>query len=339
MNNFSYFRRFVMNGNIHKCRLIFVIALLFLAGHCYAQPVPGEAENIPYLITFGKGGKTSWGDDDFSQTFFFTIPVDYRNPFYIRVFDPDTGGEHDEINGYWDTRMMYSVYGGAGCYTHEDAKAIDPVGNYKSGTLLYSRTFGNDPQYDNKWYTFGPINPAEGEFVEKYQSYFFKIICDGISGDDGNCYRYFLSREPDANRPIEGANAFTYEYTFRTWNDTTNVMHIYPFVDTACVYVKVMNFDWDDDGTILAVSEVRKGQMLKVSGEDNWTEDRITVDPREINKSYDLQLHKRKDVLVRNNNVVIRVENQYGEILKFYSVPIGGIPVYNPKIAVTKQKK
>ncbi|MDX9930010.1 MAG: hypothetical protein RBS37_09200 [Bacteroidales bacterium] len=327
--------------NKHTIYISLVIPALILAAgtKAWAQPVPGEVENIPYLITFGKDGQTSWGDDDFSQTFFFTIPLDYRQPFYIRVFDPDIGGEHDEINGYWDTRMLYSVYGGAGCYTHEEARGIDPTGNYKSGTLLYSRAFVMEERYDNQWYTFGPINPTEGEFVERYQSYFFKIVCDGVSGDDGNTYRYFLSREAEANRPIEGANAFTYEYTFRMWNDTTNVMHIYPFVDTMCVFVKVVNFDWDSDGTILAVSEVRKGQLLKISAEDEWAEDRITVDPREINKSYDFQFHKRKDFLVRNNNVVVRVENQYGDVLKFFTVPIGGIPVYNPRINVVKKNK
>lgn len=316
--------------------LITGVLLVLTGSSAFAQPVPGEAENIPYLMTFGKEGQTSWGDDDFSQTFFFTIPVGYKEPFYIRVFDPDTGGEHDELNGIWNTRMTYSIYGGTGSYTHDDAKGINPTGNYKSGTLLYSRTFGSEPTYDNKWYTFGPLNPTEGELVEQYQSYVFKIICDGVAGDDGNMYRYFLSREAEANRPIEGANAFTYEYSFRLWNDTTNVMHIYPFIDTGCIYVKVMNFDWDTDGNILAVSEFRKGQLLKVSGEDEWIDDRINVDPREIGKSYDFQFHKRKDFLVRNNNVVIRVENQYGELLKFYSAPIGGIPVYKPEMALRK---
>jgi hypothetical protein len=317
--------------------LLAILAFTFASSvTSMAQPVPGIDENIPYLMTFGKDGKTSWGDDDFSQTFFFQIPLDYKEPFYIRVFDPDTGGEHDEINGTWNTRMLYSVYGGAECYSHENAKGIDPTGNYKSGTLLFSRAFGMDQAHDNKWYTFGPINPAEGEYVSKWNSYVFKIICDGVSGDDGNTYRYFLSRDANGNRPIEGANAFTYEYSFRMWNDTENVMHIYPFVDSACIFVKIWNFDWDSDGTILAISEVRKGQELKISGEDEWAEDRITVLPEEKERSYDFQFHKRKDFLVRNNNVVVRVENQYGEMLPFFSAPLGGIPVYKPQMGLNK---
>jgi hypothetical protein len=312
---------------------IFVFAFSLISS---GQPVPGVDENIPYLMTFGKDGKTSWGDDDFSQTFFFQIPLEYKEPFYIRVFDPDTGGEHDEINGIWNTRMLYSVYGGAECYSHEDAKGIDPTGNYKSGTLLFSRAFGVDPAYDNKWYTFGPINPSEGEYVSKWNSYVFKIVCDGVSGDDGNTYRYFLSRDANGNRPIEGANAFTYEYSFRMWNDTTNVMHIYPFVDSACIFVQIRNFDWDSDGTILAISEVRQGQELKVSGEDEWAEDRIIVLEKEKERSYDFQFHKRKDFLVRNNNVVVQVRNQYGESLPFFSAPLGGIPVYKPQMGLNK---
>ncbi|MDZ7634226.1 MAG: hypothetical protein U5L72_07205 [Bacteroidales bacterium] len=46
-----------------------------------AQEVPGPDENVPFLITFGPKAATSWGDDDFSQTFFFTLPKDYKDPF------------------------------------------------------------------------------------------------------------------------------------------------------------------------------------------------------------------------------------------------------------------
>ena len=35
---------------------------------------------------------------------------------------------------------------------------------------------------------------------------------------------------------------------------------------------------------------------------------------------------------INNNNVVLTVQNQYGEMLPFFVIPIGGVPVYNPKI-------
>jgi len=317
-----------------------ILMSLFGLQDIYSQPVPGQDENIPFLVTFGKDGETSWGDDDFSQTWFFAIPKDYKGRFYIRVFDPDTGGENDEQKGEWNTRTLFSVYGGKGVdpEINEDSRGIQPTGTYKSGTLLASRIFGNDRQYDNKYYTFGPFNPSEGDFSEKW-GYLFKVIADGISGDDGNLYRYFLSREPNSDVPIEGANAFTYEYTFRMWNNTKSVSHIYPFVDEGVIYVKQKNFDWDDDGTILVVSRVRKGITVPISNEDNWVESRIGVEPEEVNSSLDFQFHKKQESLVRNNNVVVSLENQRGDNLKFFSAPIGGVPVYQAKILVRQKNQ
>lgn len=320
---------------------LFLFILSAVPAGMNAQEVPGPDENIPSLITFGKeGGVTSWGDDDFSQTFFFALPKDYKDPFYIRVYDPDTGGKTDELNNFWNTRMMYSIYGGKGCYTHEEANGISPTGNYKSGTLLATRTFGMDNKLDERWYTFGPFNPADGEYYPKFLSNIFKIVCDGISGDDGNLYRYAISRRPDANVPIDGANAFTYEYTFRMWNnnDTSFVSHIYPFIDSGCVYIQMRNFDWDDDGDFIVVSVERKGQVMPLSGDDVWETSRMPILEGEIGKSLDFRFYKKKGDLVRNNNVVISVQNQYGENLPFFSAPIGGVPVYKPRIKVVPKK-
>ncbi|HNT93115.1 MAG: hypothetical protein H6545_05805 [Bacteroidales bacterium] len=320
---------------------LFLFILYAVPAGMNAQEVPGPDENIPFLITFGKeGGVTSWGDDDFSQTFFFALPKDYKDPFYIRVYDPDTGGKTDELNNFWNTRMMYSIYGGKGCYTHEEANGISPTGNYKSGTLLATRTFGMDNKLDERWYTFGPFNPADGEYYPKFLSNIFKIVCDGISGDDGNLYRYAISRRPDANVPIDGANAFTYEYTFRMWNnnDTSFVSHIYPFIDSGCVYIQMRNFDWDDDGDFIVVSVERKGQVMPLSGDDVWETSRMPILEGEIGKSLDFRFYKKKGDLVRNNNVVISVQNQYGENLPFFSAPIGGVPVYKPRIKVVPKK-
>lgn len=326
-----------------KIKYIVLSVIILISGgmrFLYGQPVPGQDENIPLLVTFGKAGETSWGDDDFSQTWFFAIPKEYKGRFYIRVFDPDTGGENDEQKGEWNSRTLYSIYGGKGVDSeiNEDSRGIQPTGNYKSGTLLASKVFANDRQYDNKYYTFGPFNPAEGDYSEKW-GYIFKVIADGISGDDGNLYKYFLSREPNSDVAIEGANAFTYEYTFRMWNNIKSVSHIYPFIDEGVIYVKQKNFDWDDDGKILVVSRVRKGITVPISNEDEWAESRLGVEPGEINSSLDFQFHKKQEFLVRNNNVVISLENQRGDNLKFFSAPIGGVPKYDPKITVRKIEK
>jgi hypothetical protein len=317
----------------------FQIILVLLATGLKAQPVPAGDENIPYLMTFGPKAETSWGDDDFSQTFFFLIPKSFSQPVYIRVFDPDISGSTDELNGVFDTRMTYSIYGGKDCFSNKDAQETQPAGNYKSGNLLASKTFGNQPEYDNKWYTFGPFNPSEGEYVQKFDGYIFKVICDGISGDDGNLYRYYLSTKIDENKAVEGANAFAYEYSFRMWDDPAEVSHIYPYVDDRTLSVKLSNFDWDSDGFIRTVSVARKGQLSKVSDQDNWVDDEFAIAPEERNTSLDIQFIKRKNPPVKNNNVVVNVRNQYGDLLPFFVIPIGGVPKYKSSVVGKKMTK
>ena len=327
--------------NINKTIFAGLILCLSSFPGVNAQPVPGQDENIPFLVTFGKDGDRGWGDYNFSQTWFFAIPKDFKDRFYIRVFDPDTGGENDEQKGEWNTKMQYSVYGGKGVdpEKNEDSRGIRPTGNYKSGTLLTSKIFGVDKPYDNKYYTFGPFIATQGDYNEKWKSYMFKIICGGISGDDGNLYRYFLSRDPNNDIPVEGANAFTYAYTFRMWNDIKSVSHIYPYIDTGIVFVQQSNFDWDDDGDILVVSRIRRGVKVPISGQNEWQVSKIPIEPGEVGSSLDFQFHKKQDFLVRNNNVVVSLENQRGDNLKFFSAPIGGVPVYEPKPVYRQIKK
>ena len=316
-----------------KYLLLLAFASLILASpRAWSQAAPAEQENIPHLVTFGAEADPSWGDDDFCQIFFLQVPMSQTAPFYLRVFDPDTGGELDEGKGEFDTDVRFSVYGGNGCYSNPDAQNVDPVGNYKSGNLLASRSFGTSNRYDNDWYTFGPFNPAEGEYVEKFDGRVFKVIAQGESGDDGNLYRYFMSTEPKENREVEGGNIFTFEYTFRLSNNQNNVSQIYPYMDDRTISVKISNFDWDDDGFIRLVSVAKNGELCPISGENNWVSQVFPVSEEERNTSMEVQFIKNRTMLVKNNNVVVTVQNQYGEMLPFYVIPIGGIPVYRPRI-------
>ncbi len=118
-----------------------------------------------------------------------------------------------------------------------------------------------------------------------------------------------------------------------------SVSHIYPYVDTGIVSIKQKNFDWDDDGYILVVSTYKQGISVPISGEDNWAESTIPIEQAEIGKSLDFQFHKKQGSLIRNNNVVVSLENQRGDALQFFSSPIGGVPVYQPVIGIRKVQK
>jgi len=309
-----------------------ILVGLYIEATVFSQSAPAAEENIPYLVTFGADSEKSWGDDDFCQIFFFRVPTNQTEPIYIRVFDPDTGGELDEGKGDFDTQVVFSVYGGEGCWSNKDAQGVDPIGDYKSGNLLASKIFKESSRYDNNWYTFGPFNPFEGEYVEKYDGRIFKVIAEGLSGDDGNLYKYFLSTSPNENKEVEGGNVFTYEYTFRLSNNQNDVSQIYPYIDDRTISIEISNFDWDDDGFIRIVSVAKNGLLCETSGENNWVKKEFPIIEEEKNTSIEIQFIKNQAKLIRNNNVAVIVRNQYGELLPFFVIPIGGIPVYNPNI-------
>ena len=317
-------------------KLKVLITLLILPYILSAQMVPSNFEQIDYLVTFGPSSNPSWGDDDNSQVFFFVIPASFTKPVYIRVFDANTGSNIDEKNGGWDTYTKFSVYGGKGTHSHPDSRKTDPVGNYKSGRLMASKTFGFDPQYDNKWYTFGPFNPLEGEKADEMGGYVFKIIAEGQKGDDGNLYKYFLSTQPDINREVEGANAFTYEYSFRLPEAINSVAHLYPFIDKEMLSITQHNFDFDSEGSLLIYTVAKNRHKADASANNNWEISKHMIVDEEKNTSMDLQIVKKK---TSRNDMVCYVTNQYDEAVAFFSSPIGGPPKYKYKVNVKYKSK
>ncbi len=310
----------------------FTFALACFNGAIIAQPVPASEENIPHLVTFGKMADKWWGDDDFSQVFFFVLPAEQTKSIFIRVFDPSTSGKIDELKGEADTRTLFAVYGGKGTITDKDSRNIDPKGNYKAGNQLAKKIFYNEDEYDGKWYTFGPFNPSEGELSPKYGGRVFKLICEGVTGDDGNLYNYFLSTSPTENIAVEGGNAFTFEYSFRLHDDPTEISHIYPYIDDRVISIKQANFDWDDDGYIRIISPTKPGISTMISKNNLWAHQTHKIDDEEKGGSLDIQFVKNTNLPALSNNVVFSITNQYGELLPFYTIPIGGIPKYNYQI-------
>jgi len=272
--------------------------------------------------------------------FLFQDAFNLQKPFFIRIFDPDTGGALDEQKGEFNTIIRFSIYGGKSAWSEKDARSVNLTGKFESGNLLDAKSFGNDTEYDQKWYTFGPFNPMEGELSEELNGYIFKIIAKGISGDDGNLYRYFLSTDSKENKPVEGGNSFTYKYHFRLSDNQNDIAQIYPYIDDKVTSVKIMNYDWDNDGFIRVVSVAKRGDLCVVSGDSQWATTELQIVKEELNTSLEIQFIKNKKTLIKNNNVVLIVQNQYGISLPFYVIPIGGVPVYKPSLRMkTLEKK
>lgn len=288
-----------------------------------AQQVPGKDENIPYLITFGNEAETAFGDDDFKQAFFFAIPSSHKAPFYIRIYDPGVGGKHDEeINGY-NTETKFSFYGGTGIYSNAKGKNAPQISESNAGDLLFEETFDDDNDYDDLWYDIGPFNPSEGEYISTFDAFVFKIVATGITGDDGNAYRYFLSSSAKSNIAIAGANAFTFEYSVRLHNTNTETSHLYPYIDKQVLMLRQHNFDLDNTCSISIYSVKKRGEQGVTSGDNKWGHSTHKVEDSERESCIDFQIRNNVGGLAQNNNVVLYITNQYGEFMPFMAVPIG----------------
>ncbi len=244
-------------------REIFIIIVLMfvLVQKGTSQLVPSKFENISYLLTFGKESTAAWGDDDHVQIHFFIVPKSETRPVFIRVFDPSTSGELDTKNGKFDTRTTFTIYGGAGAYSQKEARSISPKKNYDKGRVIDRKTFYNEKEYDEKWYSFGPLNSKEGEYSEEMNGYIFKVICKGVSGNDGNAYQYALSYQDKANVMVEGGNVFTYEMCFRLKPGIRETAHVYPFINKDVLSIKQFNFDADNDVNMRLTSVNQKTKL------------------------------------------------------------------------------
>lgn len=302
-----------------------------------AQAIPSEDEKIPYLTTFSKNAAISFGDDDFIQIYFFVVPEKSNDPFYIRVYDPDNGGTIDEKGGGgFNSKTKFSFFGGKGAHSNKEAQSQTPKGNFKSGVFITGKTFGEDPAMDAQWYEFGPFNPKEGELQPEYGGYVFKMVVEGLEGDDGNLYKMFLSSNKEKNVKVEGANSFCYEYTFRLEEKMAAVSHIYPFISKDVISCDISVFDFDNAGLLRVVSVEKKGDIATSATEGSWSKQKFVITDGEKNTSLDIQFINKKEV--KNNNIAVFITNQYGELMPFYSLPIGGVPKYKYKIGVKPAK-
>jgi len=196
-----------------------------------------------YISTFGPGpGASGQGDDDHVQVIFFEVPSSYADTLYIRIFDANTGGAVDEQVGGWDTTIRYRLFGGIGAYTnarsaHPDAAQIN------SGELLTQALVGDDPAYEGNLYLVFSALAGEGEPVGS--SLVFKLVVEGVSGDDGNLYNVALSTVDNDNVAPAGSRVFAYSWTFPLPNDPSQRPPLYPYVPSGTAIFEQHNWDAD----------------------------------------------------------------------------------------------
>ena len=117
------------------------------------------------------------------------------------------------------------------------------------------------------------------------------------------------------------------------------VCHLYPYVTDDVVSIQQFNFDWDDDGIIKIVSYEKKGEWVEMSNEANWKNSTHQILPTERNSSLDIQFIRTKEKAKPNNNVCFSFKNQYGQYMRFYTIPIGGVQQFKYSLGLIEKMR
>lgn len=300
---------------MYKFTLFFLLCFSVLF-QGMGQPVPSQDQNIHFLVTFGAYADPADGDDDGQQVIYFKVPQHFKDPVYLNIYDPDCGGAFDESHGQFNTSTLFSIYGGKGAFTSFSNISPDPENHSNEGILLDKKTFGISQEYDQKWFSFGPFSPQQGELVDG--GYVFKIVAKGTRGNDGNLYKYFLSKDEKVNVGIEGANLLAYEYTFRV---PKGKCYLRPFLSPGVTKAKLYNFDFDSDGTILVSSHgLPKGKLVDCSENGKWAHVEIEVGPKD--QGTHLTLEITSEANQEENNMVFYMRSASDQYQLFTVSPV-----------------
>jgi len=232
---------------------------------------PGEA---PALINYGKWATPKQGDNDHHQVIYLSVPATTAGKLYLRIFDPDTGGAHDQIDKrYVTTATRFAVFGGPGAFVpgaaapHELSKE-----ELTAGTLLGEKTFRRDRKVDDTWQTIAELDPASG--TPDGDRVVFRLLVDALTGINGNVFDVTMSTAADANVPPAGLQIFSYSPTVRMPSRgvlTEVKFHIPPGTKA----VKVGNFDAAFGTTNLDTRFVT--YPVVASGQGDWKETTVEL--------------------------------------------------------------
>jgi hypothetical protein len=215
---------------------------------------PDTTLDSGYLGTYGAESAFApgQGDDDQRQVIFFEVPEHTAQPLYVRIYDPDCGGQLDVQNGQvWDSTFSFVLYGAAGAYTDPDARLSHPTTGAYSGMPLDSVTFGQDAVTDGRWFSLGPLSVSDGEQVGG--SRIFKLVVEGASSPttmlnwaDLNLYNVALSTSDTANTAPEGARIWAYSWTYLIpAGQVSTPPRLYPYLGPSTDTLILSNWDFD----------------------------------------------------------------------------------------------
>ncbi len=232
---------------------------------------PGLGDQPPMMTVYGRNSKTLEGDHDFRQVIFFSVPASHTERLYLRVFDPDAGGTLDTVFGSsWpiegDTKTRFAVFGGDGAFVANVSVTGSPLATELSaGTILVEETFDLDETADGQWRTIALLDPAMGDLVDGARV--FRLLVEGIAGNDGNLFSVAMSSEVGRNQTIEGTRIFSFLPTVRVPNENDVIELSFP-IPAGAKILRVNNFD-ASFGRAVFTSRFRSVE-LATSGQNEW---------------------------------------------------------------------
>ncbi|MFA6637062.1 MAG: hypothetical protein WCV56_08205, partial [Candidatus Omnitrophota bacterium] len=236
-----------------KKKILFAIgfvAVFAMSSMLFAYNIPYQNSRAHAFYVFGPEGDPLMGAGDSTMEIFVDVPVDEQNKVTIEVYDPDTGGFFDWIvpGNEWNTACKYQVYG---------------------KELLDSAEFGASPEWDQKWYMFGPYDKTQGEKVGDI--YRFRIVVTGIKGDDENLFRVKVSPK--------SAESWAGKVMVRLAPREGDQMFFYPYVPAGTGSVIVENYDLDPTGgtSTLSVTTITEKFSIKDSDSGEWRETVVPI--------------------------------------------------------------
>lgn len=303
---------------------------LTLAKDAFCYRIPPENSNINYLYAFGPDGKKGYGAKKEPQVVFLRVPADYSGTIEISVYDPDVGGYIDEKSGKWDTETSFSIFGGEKAYSSIAGVSEANITDFRQGVLLAQKTFGEDKAYDRQDYSFSPIDVSKGEKIGDYR--YFKIIVEGVTGDDNNVFSLNVSPEY-----IE---AFGQALNLRLSEKRGQKMALYPEIPLGVSSIVEYNYDLDSNGGDIELISATKGYRIKGSGSGVWENTKVDVDSSDAGKRWVYEITKATQP---NANMSMYLTTGDGKAIPvFFGPGIGGpkrVFVEAPKVKAIKTKE
>jgi PKD repeat protein len=238
---------------------------------------PALAQEMPLSVAYGPSASTAEGDHDFRELIYLSVPADLQDRLYLRILDPDTGGDHDLIyGGSEDTEIRYALVGGDGALSGLASTIAPSADDLAGGEPIRDASFAASAALDGKWLTVASFLPDQGELVGDRRV--FRLLVEGLAGNDANLYAATLSLRDRRNLAPDGLEIFAFAPTVRVPDDDS-VTELRFVVPAEADRLVLHNFD-AANGEVTLTTALRS-VPLAASGQNEWREGEVAVLERE----------------------------------------------------------